>query len=68
MTPDEQRAEEKAQRKAEVMRAARRRYFERHREEIKAKKRERYTPEKRHEEYMRRQDAEKHAPLGGEPD
>ena len=53
MTPEEEEeaaqglAEEKAKRTAEISRACRRRYTERHREEIKEKKRKRYSPEKR---------------------
>ena len=60
MTPEEKAAlaEEKA-RKAEISRACRRRYVERHRQEIKEKKRERYSPEKRRAECLRRQEAEK---------
>ena len=45
----------------------RRRYYESHREIIMQKKRERYTTERRRQEYLRHQEAETRAPLGDEP-
>ena len=49
---------EEAERKRLLQRACQARYYERHKQEIYRKKKERYTPEARRQEYLRHQAAE----------
>ena len=50
---------EEVERKRRIQQACQTRYYERHREAITRRRRERYTPDARHREYLRHQEAEK---------